>query len=67
MGSLPRGTIDPRTAGLVLVPPVVLNSLFKAGVLVTAAGWRRTWPGAAVLLASVVATGIGTAVAITAG
>lgn len=55
MGSLPGGTLSPRVAGLVLIPPVVLNSLFKAGVAVTVGGWRRAWPGAAALLASVVA------------
>lgn len=55
MGSLPGGTLSPRVAGLVLIPPVVLNSLFKAGVAVTVGGWRRAWPGAAALLAAVVA------------
>jgi len=58
MGSLP-GTLAARVAGLVLVPPVVLNSLFKAGVLVSVGGWRRAWPGAAALLASVVAVLVG--------
>lgn len=55
MGSLPGGTLSPRVAGLVLIPPVVLNSLFKAGVAVTVGGWRRAWPGALALVASVVA------------
>jgi len=55
MGSLPGGTLTPRVAGLVLVPPVVLNSLFKAGVAVAVGGWRRAWPGALALVASVVA------------
>ena len=59
MGSLPPGTLAARVAGLVLVPPVVLNSLFKAGVLVSVGGWRRAWPGAAALLASVVAVLVG--------
>jgi uncharacterized membrane protein (DUF4010 family) len=59
MGSLPPGTLAARVAGLVLVPPVVLNSLFKAGVLVSVGGWRRSWPGAAALLASVVAVLVG--------
>jgi len=55
MGSLPGGTLSPRTAGLVLLPPVVLNSLFKAGVALTVGGWRRAWPGSAALVAAVVA------------
>jgi uncharacterized membrane protein (DUF4010 family) len=55
MGSLPEGTLQPRVAGLVLLPPVVLNSLFKAGVALAVGGWRRAWPGAAALLASVAA------------
>ena len=67
MGSLPRATLDARTAGLVLVPPIVLNSLFKAGVLLAGAGWRRTWPGAAVLLASALAAGIGAGAMLAAG
>jgi uncharacterized membrane protein (DUF4010 family) len=55
MGNLPTGTLSPRTAGLVLVPPVVLNSLFKAGAAMSIAGWRRAWPAALVLGLSAVA------------
>ena len=66
MGSLPGGTLSPRVAGLVLLPPVVLNSLFKAGVALTVGGWRRAWPGAAALVAAVVAA-IMPAVAVLAG
>ena len=55
MGNLPTGTLSPRTAGLVLVPPVVLNTLFKAGAAVSIAGWRRVWPAALVLVSSAVA------------
>ncbi len=54
MGSLPQGTLAARTAGLVLLPPILLNTVFKAGVAV-AVGGKRGWPGAAVLLASAVA------------
>lgn len=57
MGNLPAGTLTPRIAGLVLLAPVVLNSLFKAAVLLTLAGWRRGWPGAAAIVASVAACG----------
>lgn len=55
MGSLPAGTLTPRVAGLVLLPPVVLNTLFKAGTLVSIGGWRRGGPGAAALAASAIA------------
>lgn len=55
MGNLPPGTLTAKVAGLVLLPPVVLNTLFKTGTAVALAGWRKTWPGAAALLASVVA------------
>ena len=67
MGSLPPGTLAARVAGLVLVPPVVLNSVFKAGVLVSVGGGRRAWPGAAALLASVVAVLVGAGVVWSAG
>lgn len=49
MGSLPPGTLDAHVAGLVLLPPVVLNTLFKASALATIAGWKRAWPGVAAL------------------
>ena len=55
MGNLPLGTLTPRIAGLVLVPPVVLNTLFKAGVAISISGWRRAWPAALVLAGSAVA------------
>lgn len=54
LGSLPPGTLAPRIAGLVLLPPVLLNTLFKAGIAVTMGG-RRAWPSAAVLVAGAVA------------
>jgi uncharacterized membrane protein (DUF4010 family) len=57
MGNLPPGTLAPRIAGLVLLAPVVLNTLFKTATLLSLAGWRRGWPGAAAMLASVAACG----------
>jgi uncharacterized membrane protein (DUF4010 family) len=57
MGNLPPGTLAPHIAGLVLLPPVVLNSLFKTATLLSIAGWKRGWPGAAAMVASVVACG----------
>lgn len=55
MGNLPAGTLPPHTAGLVLVPPIVLNTLFKAGAACSIAGWRQAWPAALVLVLSAVA------------
>ncbi len=55
LGNLPTGAIDARLAALVLMPPVVLNSLIKAGMAVAVAGWAKAGPGALVLVASAVA------------
>lgn len=57
MGNLPAGTLAPRTAALVLTLPVTLNTLFKTATLIGIAGWRKAWPGAAAMLASLVALG----------
>lgn len=54
MGNLPRGTLDPQLAALIVMPPVLLNTLFKAGTAVGLAGWRKAWRGATVLTASAV-------------
>jgi uncharacterized membrane protein (DUF4010 family) len=59
MGNLPAGTLTPRLAALVLALPVTLNTLFKTATLVSIAGWRKAWPGASALLASLVALGGG--------
>ncbi len=55
LGSLPQNTLSGRMAGLVLLPPILLNSLFKAGIAATIGGGRRCWPAIAALLASCVA------------
>lgn len=52
MGNLPSGAIDPHMAALVLMPPVLLNTLVKAGIALSLAGWRKAGRGAGVLLAS---------------
>jgi uncharacterized membrane protein (DUF4010 family) len=52
MGSLPKGTLAPHMAGLVLVPPILLNTLVKAGAAVSIAGWHRAKVAALSLLAS---------------
>lgn len=58
MGNLPPGTLAPHIAGLVLMPPFVLNSIFKTATLLGIAGWRRGWPGAAAMLASIAASAL---------
>ncbi len=55
MGNLPRGTVDPRLAALILMPPVLLNTLIKAGAAIGLAGWRQAWKGSAVLALSALA------------
>jgi uncharacterized membrane protein (DUF4010 family) len=52
MGSLPKGTLAPHLAGLVLVPPILLNTLVKAGAAISIAGWHRAKVAALSLLAS---------------
>ncbi len=59
MGNLPSGTLTPREAALVLALPVTLNTLFKTATLLSIAGWRKAWPGASAMLASLVALGGG--------
>jgi uncharacterized membrane protein (DUF4010 family) len=54
LGNLPPGALTPRIAGLVLLPPVVLNTLFKTATLWGLAG-RNGWPAMATMLASVAA------------
>jgi len=61
MGNLPPGTLTPRLAALVLLPPVMLNTAFKAATALTLAGWRKAGPGAAVLGASIAASLAGAA------
>ncbi|MFC0589958.1 MgtC/SapB family protein [Novosphingobium aquiterrae] len=58
LGNLPEATLAPKIAGLVLLPPVVLNTLFKAGAAVSLAGWRKVGPGAATLVAAAVGASV---------
>ncbi len=55
MGNLPPGTLTARIAALVLALPVTLNTLFKTATLLSLAGWRTSWPGACVMLVSLLA------------
>ena len=54
MGNLPTGTLAAQMAGIVLLPPVLLNTLFKTATLWGLAG-RKGWPAMATMLASAVA------------
>lgn len=55
MGHMPPGTLEPRIAGVVLVVPIVLNSLVKAGITLAEAGPRQGRTGAAILGATALA------------
>lgn len=55
VGSLRPGTLDPGTTGLVIAIPVLVNTLFKASVVVTTAGWNKGRLAAGALLASALA------------
>ena len=59
MGNLPAGTLTARIAALVLALPVTLNTLVKTATLIGIAGWRKGWPGASAMLASLIAVGAG--------
>lgn len=52
MGGLPAGMIDPAIAGVVLALPILINTLFKAGIAIVSAGWRKGGRAAIPLLAS---------------
>ncbi|MBA2918313.1 DUF4010 domain-containing protein [Sphingomonas sp. MAH-20] len=62
LGGLPPGTLSPHVAGLVLAGPVLINTLFKA-IVVLVNGGRHRWSAAMPLLAAATAV----ALAITAG
>lgn len=55
LGNLPRGTLAPNVAGLVLLSPIVLNSLFKAATALSIAGWSKSRRGVYALVLAVVA------------
>ncbi|PLK26670.1 DUF4010 domain-containing protein [Novosphingobium sp. TH158] len=55
IGNLPPGALEARIAGLVLAPPILLNTLVKAGMAVSLAGDRKGWQGAIALVLSATA------------
>lgn len=55
MGGLPEGALAPWMAGLVLAVPVLINTLFKASIVISIAGLKQGLRAAAPLLACAVA------------
>lgn len=55
LGGLPDRTIGAWIGGLVLAVPILLNTLFKAAIVVSVVGWRPGLRAAAPLLASAAA------------
>lgn len=64
VGTLPPGTLSVHVAALALAAPTLFNTLFKLGLFVVMAGWRRTLPGAAALGAVAIALLIPIAIAL---
>ncbi|MES2496413.1 MAG: MgtC/SapB family protein [Pseudomonadota bacterium] len=58
MAGLPAGALGPRTAGIVLAVPVMLNTLLKAGLTISLAGWARGWRAAGALAGSALAAAV---------
>ncbi len=46
MRGLAPGTLDAGVAGMILSLPVLLNTLFKAGIVILTAGWQAGWRAA---------------------
>jgi uncharacterized membrane protein (DUF4010 family) len=46
MRGLTPGTLDAGLAGMILSLPVLLNTLFKAAIVLVTAGWRAGWRAA---------------------
>lgn len=56
VGSLPSGMLEGRIATIVIIAPVLANTLFKGATAVAVAGWRKGWKLAAPLVLSVAAS-----------
>jgi uncharacterized membrane protein (DUF4010 family) len=57
LGGLPPGTLSPHVGGLVLAGPVLVNTLFKAAVVLVNGGQQR-WGAAMPLFASAAALAV---------
>ncbi|WP_448580341.1 MgtC/SapB family protein [Thermaurantiacus sp.] len=58
LSQLPPGAVAPHAAGLLLALPVLVNSLWKAGIVMALGGVRAGWPAAWPLVASVAVAGV---------
>ena len=58
LGNLPHDTLAPRVAGLVLAPPILLNSLLKAGIALGVPRDRSGASGGITILVSAAASAI---------
>lgn len=56
VGSLPTGMLAGELATVVIVAPVLANTLFKGATAIAVAGWRKGWRLALPLVLSVVAS-----------
>jgi uncharacterized membrane protein (DUF4010 family) len=64
VGSLPPGTLPVKTAALALAAPTLFNTLFKLGLLLVIAGWRRALTGALALATVALALALPIAIAL---
>lgn len=56
VGSLPSGMLAGQLATIVIVAPVLANTLFKGATAIAVAGWQKGWKLAAPLVLSVAAS-----------
>jgi uncharacterized membrane protein (DUF4010 family) len=61
LGGMPANSVTPRVAGIVLALPILINTVIKAGFVVSIAGWRRGRAAALSLVASFAAGAVGLA------
>jgi hypothetical protein len=65
VGALPPGSLAVHVATLALAAPTCFNTMFKLGLFMVIAGWRRSLPGAIALGAVAAALLIPIAIALT--
>lgn len=63
VGNLPAGVVTPDKAGLLLVLPIIVNSLVKALIALVFAGPKRGWPASIPLFAAAGVSAAGMAAA----
>ena len=56
VGSLPQGLLKDQMATIVIIAPVLANTLFKGATAIGVAGWRKGWKLALPLVLSVAAS-----------